>query len=306
MHPLLATADLVQEYVSGQLGAPWRVESWTDLGDRSSHPAALLHGPGMSVFAKLASRADSARQLRSELSGLEMIRRSGARVPVPIGSGYLELEDGAALMLSEALPETLPSHRTEADWRSIGETLALVHSVRGEEFGIESPTWFGSVPQTNHPTGSWVTFYAERRLVPSLALARDSGRLSPEVGTRVERLIRHLPDLAGPQPVPSLLHGDAQHHNFISTPTGAVVIDPCPFYGHPELDLALLDYFVPAPPETFAAYSEILPIAADFGERRELWRLFAYLSIIAIDDSAFARTFQQRLADALDSYERAT
>jgi fructosamine-3-kinase len=304
MHPLLAIAEVVQEYVSGHLGAPWRVDSWTDLGDRSSHPAALLHGPGTSVFAKLASRGDSARQLQSELSGLEVLRRrSGAKVPVPIGSGYLELDDGGAVMLSEAVPETLPSHRTEADWRSIGATLALVHGVRGEEFGMASPTWFGSVPQVNHPTNSWITFYVERRLVPSLALARDSGQLSPEVVTRVERLIRRLPDLAGPEPVPSLLHGDAQHHNFISTSTGAVIIDPCPFYGHPELDLALLDYFVPAPPETFAAYSEILPIAADFGERRELWRLFAYLSIIAIDTGTFGRTFHQRLADALDAYE---
>jgi fructosamine-3-kinase len=304
MHPLLAAAEVVQEYVSSHLGAPWRVESWTDLGDRSSHPAALLHGPGMSVFAKLANHADSVEQLRSELSGLETIRRCGARVPVPIGSGYLELDDGAGLMLSEALPETLPSDRTEADWRSIGEALALVHRVRGEEFGMASPTWFGSIPQANNPTTSWVTFYAERRLVPSLALAWDSGRLNLEVGTRVERLIRRLPDLAGPEPVPSLLHGDAQHHNFISTTAGAAIIDPCPFYGHPELDLALLDYFGPVPPETFAAYSEILPIAADFGERRELWRLFAYLCIIAVDDSTFARTFQQRLADALDLYQR--
>lgn len=290
--------------MSAHLGAPWRVDSWTDLGDRSSHPAALLHGPGMSVFAKLASRADSARQLRAELRGLEVIRqRSGARVPVPIGSGYLELEDGAALMLSVAVPETLPGDRTEADWRSIGETLALVHSERSDQFGMTSPTWFGSVPQTNDPTSSWVTFYAEQRLVPSLALARDSGNITKEVTARVERLIRRLPDLAGSEPVPSLLHGDAQHHNFISTPTGALIIDPCPFYGHPELDLALLDYFVPASPETFAGYAEILPIGADFGERRELWRLFAYLIIIAIDKSGFGRTFHQRLEDALDSYE---
>jgi fructosamine-3-kinase len=291
-----------EAYVSAHLGRPWHVESWTDLGDRSSHPAALLHGPGMLVFAKLASGSHAAAQFRSELAGLDTIRRlSRARVPVPIGSGYLELDDGAALMLSEALPERLPCERLAGDWRSIGEALALLHSVRGDHFGMTSPTWFGSVPQANHPTSSWVTFYAERRLAPSLALAR--GKLSIEMTARVERLIRRLPDLAGPEPVPTLLHGDAQHHNFISTPTGAVIIDPCPFYGHPELDLALLDYFVPAPLETFVAYAEIMPIAADFEERRELWRLFAYLNIIAIDNSGFGRTFLRRLVDALDTYE---
>jgi fructosamine-3-kinase len=100
-----------------------------------------------------------------------------------------------------------------------------------------------------------------------------------------------------------LLHGDAQHHNFVSTPVGAVVIDPSPYFGHPEVDLALLDYFTPVPDVTFAAYREIQPIAPDFAVRRELWRIPAYLAILIVDaDSDFGRTFTARLAAALDRY----
>ena len=67
------------------------------------------------------------------------------------------------------------------------------------------------------------------------------------------------------------------------TSGGAAVIDPAPYYGHRELDLALLDYFEPVSPIVFDAYREILPLDHDFAERRELWRVFAYLAVIAVD-----------------------
>ena len=65
----------------------------------------------------------------------------------------------------------------------------------------------------------------------------------------VHRIAERLPDLCGPEPRPALLHGDAQQHNFISTPAGAVVIDACPYFGHPEADLAQLGFFQPVPAE---------------------------------------------------------
>ena len=51
-----------------------------------------------------------------------------------------------------------------------------------------------------------------------------------------------------PEPVPTLVHGDAQESNFVSTRDGAVLVDACPYFGHPELNLALVDYFEPVPP----------------------------------------------------------
>jgi len=46
--------------------------------------------------------------------------------------------------------------------------------------------------------------------------------------------------LCGPEPAPSLLHGDAQQNNFVSTDAGAVIVDSAPYFGHPEVDLALV------------------------------------------------------------------
>ena len=45
--------------------------------------------------------------------------------------------------------------------------------------------------------------------------------------------------------------------------------------------LALLGYFQPVPDEVFAGYAEVRPIEAGFAERRDLWRVAAWLAVVA-------------------------
>jgi fructosamine-3-kinase len=83
--------------------------------------------------------------------------------------------------------------------------------------------------------------------------------------------------------VPTLLHGDAQQNNYISTERGAVVIDPAVYFGHPEMDLAFMDYFQPVPEDVFDGYRDELPIDPGFPERRDLWRVWGYLAAVTIE-----------------------
>ncbi|QDP98898.1 fructosamine kinase family protein [Microlunatus elymi] len=290
--------------VSADLGRSWRVGSWTDLADRASHPALVLRDDGFAVFAKHAAGADGAAQLGVELDGLRLIGdRSGVDVPAPVAGGRVELPDGSAVMLVQALDERADRH--PADWRAIGRALARIHRVTGETFGSTEDGYFGPLSQDNRPVDSdeWTEFYAVRRVLPWLRTARDADAIDAATVARMETLVGRLPELAGPRTSPRLLHGDAQHHNFVSTAKGAVVIDPSPYFGHPELDLALLDYFSPVPPQTWAGYQEIAPIDPGFAERRELWRIFAYLAVLTVDgDNDFGRRFRGRLTAALDHY----
>ena len=116
-------------------------------------------------------------------------------------------------------------------------------------------------------------------------------------------LCARLGSVCGPEPRPALLHGDAQQNNFVSTHDGAVMVDSCPYFGHPEIDLAHVDYFQSVPEELFDGYREVLLIDAGFAGRRELWRLFAYLVVISVDgDTPLGRAFLTRLDDALRLY----
>jgi len=307
-HPLLDEdiKHAIESAASHHLGRGWLSSSFTDLNDRASHPCGLLHGHPFSVFVKLSRDMDAAEQFTSELNGLALLRqRAGIVTPTPIGSGVVVLELGC-LLLFEALPERPPEARTRDDWRSLGHALATVHQVQADCFGLDGlDGFFGPLRQDNRPVLSnrWADFYAERRLSPRLRSAVDTGHLPLDIADAVERLVRHLPTLCGPEPRPALLHGDAQHNNFVSTDAGAVVVDAAPYFGHPEIDLALVDYFEPVPDDVFEAYEDITPIDPGFTQRRELWRLFAYLAVVTVDgNKPFGRRILTRLADTVRSY----
>jgi len=304
-HPLLEAPvrAAIERAASAHRGRPWASQGFTDLDGRASHPCGILHGTPFSVFAKLGRAPGAAGQFAAELAGLRLLRQAaGVRVPVPVASGLAGTESGT-LLLSEALPERVPEARGRRDWRSIGQVLATLHQVRHDRFGRDGPRgFFGPLPQDNRPVpgNRWADFYRQRRLEPMLRTAVDSGHLPPSLAAGVGEIAARLPALAGPEPQPSLLHGDAQQHNFVSTPAGAVVIDAAPYYGHPEADLALVGYFQPVPDEVFAAYRDVLPIDPGFPERRELWRLAAYLAVVAVDGpGAFGRRYLDRLAVAV-------
>ena len=178
----------------------------------------------------------------------------------------------------EAIPAV---DRGPRQWRQIGQALARLHQATAASFGLDRPNYFGPFVQDNRPLADWPTFYAERRLLPYLKLAVDAGHLPPATRRNVERLLARLPALCGPPVPPALLHGDAHQSNFISTANGAVLVDPAVYYGHPEADLALLGYFQPVPDEVLAGYAEVRPIEAGFAERRDLWRVAAWLAVVA-------------------------
>jgi fructosamine-3-kinase len=307
-HPLLdrAVVAVIERAASAHLGRPWVCRGFTDLNARASHPSGVLHGEPFSVFAKLGA-ADAREQFTAELDGLRLLSRAARiRTPVPVADGVVGLPAGS-LLLFEALPERPPQAREREDWRSIGRALAVLHGVRHPRFGLDGGArgFFGPLPQDNRPVPAnrWGDFYLERRVAPLLRTAVDSGHLPAELAAGVDRVAARLPALGGPEPRPSLLHGDAQQNNFISTADGAVAIDPAPYFGHPEIDLAQVDFFRPVPADVLAAYGEVAPIDPGFADRRELWRLPTYLAVIAVDGpSPFGRKCLTRLAVAVRRY----
>ena len=283
----------LEQMVSERLGREWRIRELKDMADFASHQAAILTDGSFAVFAKLSQAANGTEQLETELAGLRLLtERAGILTPTPIG---IKMVESGALLLLEAVQAV---ERETPHWRQIGQTLARIHKVKWDRCGLETQGYFGPLYQDNRPMRDWCTFFAERRLWPRLMGAIDSGNLPSTVIRQVEKLIARLPDVCGPEHVPSLLHGDAQQNNFISTAMGTFAIDPAVCYGNPEFDLATIDYFQPVPEDVFMGYREEMPIDPGFGERRDLWRIYGYLAIVTVEGSAYLN----RLSDAVQKY----
>jgi len=285
-HPLAAEPlrSLIEGAVSTHIGRRWTIQAVRDMHDFACHPSAILSGEGYSVFAKYSDAADGIKQFEVELAGLRLLReRAGVLIPDPIG--IIPAPEGSVLPGGSILVmQTVPAvERGPRQWREIGQMLARIHRVTGADFGLETNGYFGPLPQDNTTMCDWPAFYAKRRIFPGLKLAVDSGNLPVELARQVERLIVRLPELCGPEVAPTLLHGDAQQNNFISSAQGAYVIDPAAYYGHPEMDLAYIDYFEPVPQDVFDGYREELPIDPGFEERRDLWRVWGYLAAVTVE-----------------------
>jgi protein-ribulosamine 3-kinase len=181
---LLASPPLraaVEGDVSGHLGRRWAVEAARDMSDYACHPAAILSDGTYAVFAKFSDADNGREQFEIELAGLRLLsERAGVLIPIPVG--VVPVPGGCVLVLEavEAV-ERAPRH-----WRQIGQTLARIHRVKSDRFGLERDGYFGPIHQDNRQTPDWQTFYAERRLVPALKLAFDSGNL-PQVVARQDR-----------------------------------------------------------------------------------------------------------------------
>jgi protein-ribulosamine 3-kinase len=283
----------VEQAVSQYLGRKWQVRDVRDFADFASHPALIMSDGLFAVFAKLSEATNGLEQFQLEQAGLKLLtERSGVLTPTSINNIAVE---GGWIMLLEAVQAV---DKTSHHWRQYGQTLARIHRIKGTEFGLESPSYFGPLYQDNRPISDWPTFYAERRLRPWLKAAVDSGNMPSSAIKQVEMLISRLPDLCGPKVPPTLLHGDAQQNNFISTEKGTVVIDPAVYYGHPEIDLALIDYFQPVPDDVFDGYQEEMAIAPGFSERRDLWRVGAYLAAVTVEGGVHLT----KLTDAVQKY----
>ena len=283
----------VEQLVSEQIGRKWAVKGVRDMKEFACHPCAILSDGSYSVFAKFSEAANGFEQFEIELAGLRLLsERAGVLTPTPIG---IVPAAGGSILVLEAVQVV---DRAPCHWRQIGQTLARIHKIKGDRFGFDTNGFFGPLYQDNTPASDWPTFYAERRLGPGLRLAIDSGNLPPGVIRSVEKLISRLPELCGPDIAPSLLHGDAQQNNFVSTEMGAVVIDPAVYYGNPEMDLAFVDIYQPVPADVFDGYQDELTIDPGFRERRHLWRVCGYLAAVTVEGQGYLG----KLTEALQKY----
>ncbi|GEP37440.1 fructosamine kinase [Nocardioides psychrotolerans] len=161
---------------------------------------------------------------------------------------------------------------------SFGRALAVTHAAGAPSYGAEADGFIGRLPLPNRTAPTWAEFYAVRRVLPYLKLARDRGAITDGQAAVVEALVGRLTDLLPEEP-PARLHGDLWNGNVLWGQDGHVwVIDPAAYAGHREVDLAMLAMFgLPHLPRVLEAYDEATPLADGWEDRIGLHQVFPLL-----------------------------
>jgi fructosamine-3-kinase len=220
---------------------------------------------GRTVFAKSAAGlADG--QLAVEAQALRWVGEVDG-VPVP----EVVAGDDDVLVLAW-IP---PGPRRDGTDQHLGRALARLHASAVPEFGWHRDGFIGREPQRNTPRAAdWPSFWVERRIVPLVDRAVRRGAIDPRAPALVGRLRNRLPDRAGPPEPAVRVHGDLWSGNVHIDDRGRPwLVDPAPYGGHREVDLAMLHLFGAPGPACMAAYAEALPLADGWRDRLELWQL---------------------------------
>ncbi len=106
--------------------------------------------------------------------------------------------------------------------------------------------------------------------------------------------------LAGAQVTPSLIHGDLWIGNAGATEAeGPVIFDPACFFGHHEMELAMMTLFGGIREEFWESYHRVIPKAPGFAERHRLYQLYYFLNQLNLFGDAGVKATCLRLAQEL-------
>jgi fructosamine-3-kinase len=162
---------------------------------------------------------------------------------------------------------------------AFGHGLAATHAAGADGWGLDHDGYIGKLPMPNRPCDSWPEFYAVRRVLPYLKLARDRGAITDTEAEAVEGVVRRISELL-PDEAPARLHGDLWNGNCLWGQDGFVhVIDPAAYGGHREIDIAMLHLFgLTHLQRAMDAYNEVTPLAEGWEDRLGIHQLFPLLA----------------------------
>ncbi len=227
---------------------------------------------GRSALVKTRAHAP-ADFFRTEARGLQWLgSTSGADVPE-----VLAVEEDCLIL------QWVEAGRPSAEAAEhLGRALAVTHQTGSPVFGTQAGTdgYIGTLPMPNRAAATWPEFYATRRILPYLKLARDRSMISPADADVVESVVRRIVGLAGPGEPPARLHGDLWSGNVLwGQDSRAWLVDPAAYGGHRETDLAMLALFgLPQLQRMLDAYQEATPLAEGWEDRVALHQLFPLLA----------------------------
>lgn len=235
-------------------------------------------------FLKVNDAERYPAMLFAEAKGLDALRETGIFcVPEVKEHGHFEEHQ---YLLMEWIERGAPA---PGFWEGFGKRLALLHRQSHSSFGFPFHNYMGSLPQGNEGTHDFASFYAWKRLEPLVRNLRETKVFSREDSACFDKLYAILPMLI-PHESPALLHGDLWSGNYMVGKNGEpVLIDPAPYYGHREQDIAMTKLFGGFDKRMYETYLYYYPLEHEWEQRISLMQLYPLLVHAVVFGGSYIR-----------------
>jgi len=267
----------INDIILNQFGEKPKQISILNGGDINQVFKVELYNQNLVI--KLNNSKDLPQLFEKEKKGLELLSKSNFIIPNTHLNGTYKSYDFIIIDYVET--------GRNLNWGVFGEKLAQLHQIEGKHFGLDHDNYIGSLMQVNEQGNEWIEFYANHRLLALTAKARDQGFFEKNHCLWVEKLCQKLDELI-PTCNPSLIHGDLWSGNLLNDKSGQpVLIDPAVYYGHPEMDWAMLSLFGNYPEEAMISYQNIKTLEKGFEERVDIHQLYPLLVHLILFGSGY-------------------
>jgi len=265
---------------------PVRLRAYERIYGGDINQAYRLAMTEQDYFIKI-NQAAHLDMFQKEASGLELLAKARAFVvPKVFETGMFE--DNSFI-----LTEFIPSLTSGDNPRNFAENLAKLHRQTHDCFGWEDDNYIGILPQQNTCHANWIDFYIQNRL--QFQLDRAGDKIPLEIKTQFQALYAKLPDILSVEK-PSLLHGDLWNGNYFYNLQGqAVVFDPAVYFGHREVDLAMMALFGGFSREIYDVYNQLFPLQPDWKNRLIIYQLYPLLVHVNLFGTSYLSGIKQVL-----------
>ncbi len=258
----------IEEICSQIEQKPVRLRAYERVSGGDINDTYRLAMSDRDYFIKV-NNADKLDMFEKEAAGLKLLAESQSFVvPEVYRAGIFERHAFLLMAYIEALYQT-------ENPKNFADSLAKLHQTTQQQYGLAYDNYIGYLPQKNDLKDSWVDFFIENRLQFQINLAGDV--IPTKILHLFDRLYQKLPELLWIAP-PALLHGDLWSGNYFYNLQGqAVIFDPAVYYGHREVDLAMMQLFGGFPKEIYERYNSILPMEQGWQGRLKIYQLYPLL-----------------------------
>ena len=271
----------VSEAAQAALGS--RITQSSSVSGGCINSGAKLTTPAGDFFIKWNDQKVYPKMFEVEAKGLALLGKASAlRVPRVVHSGLTGVHQYLILEWVNA------GQRSVRFWQDLGRGLAAIHRNTAIHYGLDHDNYMGSLPQQNTLRKSWIEFFTCERIFPQLKMAADAHRIEARLSEKIEAVMDRLGKWL-PEENPALVHGDLWNGNLmVSSDGNPCLIDPAVYYGHREVDLAMMKLFGGVDTSCFEAYEEVYPLLPGFDKRVDLYNLYPLLVHVNLFGGGYA------------------